>query len=215
MKTKGKLILITGSMFGGKTTYLLSRIAEHLPVNRLLFKHTKDTRYLQNQQYGISKVVTHDGQVSNVHALVVDSPTELLEVANKYHFADLIAIDEAHFFPSRELRKTVDALLSDGKDVILAGLSRKTTGFDFDWWVQYLANAMESHCFRARCVECGKPAMNVNSITGKIVNATAEDVRPVCDYHHIPWGFEDEQGSVQREATAVSEADAAADPSEV
>lgn len=109
--TKGRIELIIGPMYSGKTTSLLTRIKRHEIANRkcIVFKYIKDTRYDEKL------LVTHDklcreavpaGDLEQVSAMVSDY--------------DCIGIDEGQFF--KNLAKYCDKWANEGKIVIVAGL---------------------------------------------------------------------------------------------
>jgi len=85
--TNTHLEVICGPMFAGKTTELMSRVAQaHAAGLRVLaVKPTRDTRY------GHSELVTHTGL--RIPALAVDRIADALEYVH-----DFVAIDEIHFF---------------------------------------------------------------------------------------------------------------------
>ena len=109
----GKIEVICGPMFSGKTEELMRRlnrakIAKH---KFQLFKPTKDNRYSETD------VVTHVGdKMKCTPVIYCRDILELVEDDTK-----IVAIDEAQFF-SLQLKNTVHMLVSSGKRVILAGL---------------------------------------------------------------------------------------------
>tara|TARA_B100000674_G_C37468588_1_gene745928 strand:- start:33 stop:560 length:528 start_codon:yes stop_codon:yes gene_type:complete len=85
----GKLSLILGPMYSGKSTTLLSRYRRYKFANKkcLLIKYSKDTRYDKNN------IITHDSleyQAKNCTLL-----KEIDEIINDY---DVICIDEVQFY---------------------------------------------------------------------------------------------------------------------
>ena len=88
------LTVICGPMFAGKTTELQRRIAlAHNGGRRVLVvKPARDTRYADDA------IVTHTGV--RVAARAVATLDEIADPSSSAVAADLIAIDEIHFFAS-------------------------------------------------------------------------------------------------------------------
>jgi thymidine kinase len=103
-------------MFAGKSSELLRRVSyyESQGLNVAIVKSNKDDRY------SASHVVTHDGIRKECHA--VPSLIAFREtLMTLYTAADVIAIDEAQFFPDLTDFCTF-AADHDDKRVVLAGL---------------------------------------------------------------------------------------------
>jgi thymidine kinase len=91
----GRLEIICGPMFSGKTTELIRRIenARQLGFTTLAIKPTTDTRYAQEE------LVTHAGQ--RIQAFAALNAAEILTRVSELRISNriqIIAIDEAHFF---------------------------------------------------------------------------------------------------------------------
>lgn len=83
--------IITGCMFSGKTTELMHRVTQHLSIGQsvVVINHSIDTRY------GDTKSITsHDGK--SLKAWKVE---RLYDVDDKVKICNVVAIDEAQFFP--------------------------------------------------------------------------------------------------------------------
>jgi len=110
MGQKGKIQLILGPMFSGKSTELIRRL-KRFQVARyevLIVKYAKDVRY---DELGIA---THDKQC--LPAVAATCLSELIKQAENY---DVIGIDEGQFFPDICLAETLANL---GKIVVIAAL---------------------------------------------------------------------------------------------
>ena len=93
----GRLEIICGPMFSGKTTELIRRIesARELGFTTLAIKPTTDTRYAQKE------LVTHTGQ--RIHASAALNAAEILALVGELRISNriqIIAIDEAHLAPT-------------------------------------------------------------------------------------------------------------------
>ena len=150
----GRLEVITGCMFSGKTEELIRRL-ERVRIARgnvLLFKPTFDDRY--NQQ----AVVTHYGR--EFEALLLDPDSEslssLTEVADEetLRACSVVAFDEGNFF-SEGLSVLCEQLVKMGKRVIVAGLDLTFAGQPFDPMPTLMALADQVDKLHAVCVKCG------------------------------------------------------------
>jgi thymidine kinase len=107
----GRVELILGPMFAGKTTELLRRVDRAKLARRrcIVMKYGRDIRYSQDS------VATHD------HQTHIAIPCDRLMVhLPKCLACDLIAVDEGQFFP--DLVEFTECLTEHGKTVIIAGL---------------------------------------------------------------------------------------------
>ena len=148
-QTTGSLILITGSMFSGKTEELIRRVRCALYAHRSaqVFKHTIDTRS-EN-----AEIRSHNGVPHK--ALAVSTSEELLGKVEET--TDVVAIEEAQFFDEGIIE--VCRLLADaGDEVIAAGLDMDFKGEPFGPVPRLLAEADEVVKLRAICARCGREA---------------------------------------------------------
>ncbi len=158
---KGRLEVVCGSMFSGKTEELMRRLkrAEYAKQNVLTIKHQIDDRRTQ------TSITSHDGQerIAFVINNQKDSIDKILELANNN--ISVIGIDEIQFFPP-EIIEIICKLIDKGKRVIAAGLDLDFKGEPFGIMPTVLAIADEVTKLKAICVICGKDAHH----TQRIVN---------------------------------------------
>jgi len=152
----GKLEVITGCMFAGKTEELLRRVERARIAKKrvLLFKPSLDTRYSQEE------VVTHYGRSLPCRRLPTDISGRRfsqLVTPRGLRITDVFAFDEAHFF-GPEFPALCDALVAQDKRVIVAGLDLNFRGEPFGPMPELLASADEVMKLHAVCVVCGAPA---------------------------------------------------------
>eukprot|EP01012_Entosiphon_sulcatum_P023852 TRINITY_DN2897_c0_g1_i1.p1 TRINITY_DN2897_c0_g1~~TRINITY_DN2897_c0_g1_i1.p1 ORF type:complete len:203 (-),score=37.29 TRINITY_DN2897_c0_g1_i1:356-964(-) len=109
----GRIELILGPMFAGKSTELLRRMRrhEHGQKRCLLVKAARDTRYDD------ACVATHDRQL--MRAVSADR-LQSESIADLVSKADVIGIDEGQFFP--DLVPFAESAANHGKVVIIAAL---------------------------------------------------------------------------------------------
>lgn len=122
----GRLEVVTGCMFSGKTEELLRRAERARIAGKkvLLFKPEIDTRYAPEE------VVTHYGRSLPCRRLPGDLGWGRLVQAvgeEALRGADVLAFDEAHFF-GREFPSLCERLVALGRRVIVAGLDLNFRG---------------------------------------------------------------------------------------
>jgi thymidine kinase len=145
----GSLIVITGSMFSGKTEEVIRRVRRALYAHRSaqVFKHTIDTRSENTE------IRSHNGVPYEARA--VSTSEELLGKVEEA--TDVVAIEEVQFFDEGII--TVCRRLADaGNEVIAAGLDMDFRGEPFGPMPRLLAEADEVVKLRAICARCGREA---------------------------------------------------------
>ncbi|AAL33397.1 TK-TMK, chimeric thymidine and thymidylate kinase [White spot syndrome virus] len=110
----GRVELVTGPMFAGKSTYLKNIYQQENGGNKhcLFVKHSLETRY----GCGTGTIVTHAGEVIE-GCTTVSSIKELISVLPEV--VDVILIDEGQFFTDLVL---VNRLADKGKRIVIAAL---------------------------------------------------------------------------------------------
>ncbi len=170
----GRLEVICGPMFAGKSTTLIARLqASGVPFT--LCKPVSDTRYAHDH------VVTHDGL--KLEARAIADPSEILAM-----HTPVLGIDEAHFFGAG-LIAPVLKLLASGKRVIIAGIDRDHTGAPFEPFPRLLCEADEVVKLASRCARCNAPAVHSQRLiasTARIVVGGAESYEPRCRRCFVP-----------------------------
>ena len=144
----GRLELIYGCMFSGKTTELIRRLgaARQTGAEVVAIKPRRDTRYARD------RIVTHVGD--SFDATVIDQPEEVVSAAGG---REVVGIDEAHFFDSR-LADACRQLVELGRRVIVAMVDLDHRGRPFPAFPPLLALADEATRRTARCARCGQVA---------------------------------------------------------
>ena len=147
--TRGRIEVICGSMFSGKTEELIRRLrrAEIAKQKIQVFKPMIDNRY------HAQKVTSHNG--ADFEAVPVDSETAILQEID----ADttVVAIDEVQFF-NESIIEICEELASQGKRVICAGLDMDFRGVPFGPMPSILARAELVDKLHAICVICAEEA---------------------------------------------------------
>jgi len=146
---KGRLEVICGSMFSGKSDELIQRVrrAEFANQKTLVFKHHVDTRM------SMDCINSHNG---NKHkAIALEKPEDIRLFLTEE--TQVIAIDEVQFF-SDAIIPVVLELIEEGKKVILAGLDLDFRGIPFGPIPALLAVADCVKKLSAVCMTCGGDA---------------------------------------------------------
>ena len=181
----GRLEVICGSMFCGKTEELIRRVRRAIIARQTVkvFKPQLDDRY------GIQNITSHTGQ--SVAAIPVASSEDILELADGG--ATVVAIDETQFFDVgliEVVRRLVD---ERSLRVILAGLDTDFRGEPFGPMPQLLSIAEEVIKLHAICVVCGEDASRTQRLVdGKpaayddptILVGAQESYEARCRQHH-------------------------------
>ena len=141
----GRIEVICGSMFSGKTEELIRRLkrAKFAKQNIAIFKPKLDNRYSDVD------VVSHDH--NSFHSTPIDNCADILKLSAGY---DVVGIDEAQFFDDK-LSHVCIILAFKGIRVIIAGLDMDFRGEPFGPMPSLLAIADEVTKVHAICVKCG------------------------------------------------------------
>lgn len=146
---RGRIELICGSMFSGKTEELIRRLRRAVIAKQKVqvFKPVIDDRYhMQN-------VTSHNGAA--FQAQPVGSSQEILEQLDDD--TTVVAFDEVQFFEN-EVILICEKLAEDGKRVICAGLDMDFRGVPFGPIPALMARAENVRKLHAICVQCGEEA---------------------------------------------------------
>lgn len=155
--TLGRIELICGSMFSGKTEELIRRLRRAVIARQevQVFKPALDTRY------HVKKVTSHNGIDFEAHPVA-----EAAEILDQLHpDTTVVAIDEVQFF-NDDVIEICEQLAEQGKRVICAGLDMDFRGLPFGPMPQLMARAEQVSKLHAICVICGDEA----SRTQRLIN---------------------------------------------
>ncbi|MFN8448394.1 MAG: thymidine kinase [Anaerolineae bacterium] len=155
----GRIEVICGSMFCGKTEELIRRARRAVIARQTVqvFKPIIDDRY------SIERVTSHDGQ--NIEAQPIAHPGEIPALLSPK--TTVVAIDETQFFDV-SIVPIVEDIAARGVRVICAGLDLDFRGEPFGPMPQLLARAEDVTKLHAICVICGDEACR----TQRLVNGT-------------------------------------------
>ena len=145
MMHRGRIEVICGSMFSGKTEELIRRLkrAKFARQKVEIFKPSMDVRYSEEE------VVSHEGNA--ISSTPVDSSASILLLGSD---VDVVGIDEAQLF-DEHIVEVCNTLANSGTRVIVAGLDLDFKGQPFGPMPKLLSIADEVTKVHAICVRCG------------------------------------------------------------
>jgi len=148
VRRTGRIEVVCGSMFSGKTEELIRRLkrAQFARQRVEIFKPSIDTRYSEEE------VVSHDH--NSILSTPIDSSASILLLSSDI---DVVGIDEAQFFDNG-LVDVCNELANKGIRVIVAGLDMDYKGVPFGPMPALCAIADDVTKVHAICVRCGSLA---------------------------------------------------------
>ena len=173
MMRRGRVEVVCGSMFSGKTGELIRRLrrAQFAKQKVEIFKPAIDVRYSEEE------VVSHEG--NSIPSTPVDSSASILLMAQE---SDVVGIDEAQFF-DEHIVEVCNELASRGIRVIVAGLDLDFKGVPFGPMPALLAIADEVTKVHAICVRCGALAYVSHRIVAgekQVLLGEKQEYEPLC-----------------------------------
>ncbi len=172
-RRRGRIEVICGSMFSGKTEELIRRLkrANFAKQKVEIFKPALDTRYSEEE------VVSHDHNA--IQSTPVDSSASILLFSSNI---DVVGIDEAQFFDDG-LVDICNQLADNGVRVIIAGLDMDYKRVPFGPIPALCAIADEVTKVHAICVKCGNLAYASHRITKsekRVLLGEKDTYEPLC-----------------------------------
>jgi len=181
---QGRLEVITGPMFCGKTDELLRRLRRAIIAKQKIqvFKPGFDIRY------GSEKVTSHAG--NEYDAIPIENISEIPSLLDSG--VTVVAIDEAQFFDD-QIVPVVQDLVDQGIRVIIAGLDMDFRGVPFGSMPELLALAEFVDKLHAICMVCGEEATRTQRLVDGepayfndpiIIVGASEMYEARCRIHH-------------------------------
>ena len=173
MMRRGRVEVICGSMFSGKTEELIRRLkrAKFAKQQVEIFKPSIDTRYSDVD------VVSHDQ--NTIQSTPIDSSSSILLLAGDN---EVIGIDEAQFLDSG-LVDVCNQLANRGIRVIIAGLDMDFKGKPFGPMPALCAIADDVTKVHAICVKCGSQAYVSHRLVAsdkRVLLGETQEYEPLC-----------------------------------
>ncbi|MBQ8711400.1 MAG: thymidine kinase [Prevotella sp.] len=169
----GRIEVICGSMFSGKTEELIRRLrrAKFAKQRVEIFKPAIDVRYSEED------VVSHDQ--NHIRSTPLDSSASILLLSSNI---DVVGIDEAQFF-DMGLVDVCNELANRGIRVIIAGLDMDFRGVPFGPMPTLCAIADDVTKVHAICVKCGSLAyVSHRTIADdrRVLLGETQEYEPLC-----------------------------------
>src|ERR1700735_438737 len=195
----GRLEVITGPMFSGKSEELIRRLKRARIARQRVacFKPDIDLRYHRTSIASHSDQTHEACTVANVDRLR-EALFPLIEET------DVIGIDEVQFFDETIISLSVE-LIHLGKRVVMAGLDTTFNAEPFGPVPALMAIADEVTKLSAVCMVCGQPAIHTQRLGQSqelVVVGTAGLYEARCRAHFHP--YLDEHQSEQLELPSVN-----------
>ena len=172
-RRRGRIEVVCGSMFSGKTEELIRRLkrAKFAKQRVEIFKPAMDVRYSKEN------VVSHDS--NSIASTPIDSSASILLFTSEI---DVVGIDEAQFF-DEGLVNVCNQLANNGIRVIIAGLDMDYKGVPFGPIPALCAIADEVTKVHAICVKCGQLAYVSHRIVKndkRVLLGEKDEYEPLC-----------------------------------
>ncbi|MDE5947197.1 MAG: thymidine kinase [Prevotella sp.] len=169
----GRIEVVCGSMFSGKTEELIRRMrrAKFARQKVEIFKPAMDTRYSEDD------VVSHDRH--SIKSTPIESSAEILRLSSDI---DVVGIDEAQFLDNG-IVDICNTLANRGVRVIVAGLDMDYQGIPFGPIPALCAIADEVSKVHAICVKCGALAYVSHRIVDndrRVLLGETGEYEPLC-----------------------------------
>ena len=173
MRRPGRIEVVCGSMFSGKTEELIRRMKRAVFAHQKveIFKPAIDTRYSDED------VVSHDS--NSIRSTPVESSASILLLSSDI---DVVGIDEAQFLDDG-LVDVCNLLANRGVRVIIAGLDMDFKGVPFGPIPALCAIADDVTKVHAICVKCGNLAYLSHRIVSgdkRVMLGEQTEYEPLC-----------------------------------
>jgi thymidine kinase len=197
--TPGRIEVIAGPMFSGKSEELIRRLKRARIARQRVacYKPDIDLRYHRTAIASHSDHTHEACTVANVEHLKAELFPQLQEI-------DVIGIDEVQFFDEAIIPLTVE-LVHLGKRIIMAGLDTTFNAEPFGPVPALMAISDEVTKLSAVCMTCGAPAIHTQRLGQSqelVVVGAAGLYEARCRTHFHP--YLDENASEQLELPAVN-----------
>ena len=173
MRRPGRIEVVCGSMFSGKTEEPIRRMKRAVFAHQKveIFKPAIDTRYSDED------VVSHDS--NSIRSTPVESSASILLLSSDI---DVVGIDEAQFLDDG-LVDVCNQLANRGVRVIIAGLDMDFKGVPFGPIPAFCAIADDVTKVHAICVKCGNLAYLSHRIVSgdkRVMLGEQTEYEPLC-----------------------------------
>ena len=181
----GRIDIIIGSMFSGKSTELIRLINRYKVLGKkiLVVNHKLDKRYSENSISTHSNMVLECLSIENLNDINKDN-----KYLKEYKNCEVLVIEEAQFF--KDLYNiVVKAADIDNKIVIVAGLDGDSNREEFGDILKLIPKCDSVKKLHALCVKC-KDGTSA-SFTKRLIKNNSQiyigvsEFIAVCRYHYL------------------------------
>ena len=186
---EGKIELILGPMFSGKSTRLIELMRKYVykAKKTIMVKYYADQRYSQK-----SEVVTHDLiKYDSINCKILKNSFDTFK---EY---DVIGIDEGQFFA--DLVEVCEELALMGKIVLIAALNGDFRMEPFPVIQRIIAKADKIKLLKAYCFNCHKDAkfsLRIVQSNETVLIGAGESYKPACRECHVFFSKQREKGNL-------------------
>jgi thymidine kinase len=186
---EGKIELILGPMFSGKSTRLIELIRKSVykAKKSIMIKYFADKRYSEK-----SEIVTHD--LLKYDSIDCKNLRDSFDLLKKY---DVIGIDEGQFFP--DIVEVCQELALLKKTVIVAALNGDFRMEPFPVISRLIPKADKIKLLKAYCFNCHKDAkfsLRIVQSNETVLIGAGEAYKPACRECHVFFSKEREKGNL-------------------
>ena len=186
---EGKIELILGPMFSGKSTRLIELMRKYVykAKKTIMVKYYADQRYSEK-----SEVVTHDLiKYDSINCKLLRNSFETLK---QY---DVIGIDEGQFFA--DLVEVCEELALMGKIVLIAALNGDFRMEPFPVIQRIISKSDKIKLLKAYCFNCHKDAkfsLRIVQSNETVLIGAGEAYKPACRECHVFFSKQREKGNL-------------------
>ena len=186
---EGKIELILGPMFSGKSTRLIELMRKYVykAKKTIMVKYYADQRYSEK-----SEVVTHDLiKYDSINCKLLRNSFDTLK---QY---DVIGIDEGQFFA--DLVEVCEELALMGKIVLIAALNGDFRMEPFPVIQRIISKSDKIKLLKAYCFNCHKDAkfsLRIVKSNETVLIGAGEAYKPACRECHVFFSKQREKGNL-------------------
>jgi len=186
---EGKIELILGPMFSGKSTRLIEQMRKYVykAKKTIMVKYYADQRYSEK-----SEVVTHDLiKYDSINCKLLRNSFDTLK---QY---DVIGIDEGQFFA--DLVEVCEELALVGKIILIAALNGDFRMEPFPVIQRIISKSDKIKLLKAYCFNCHKDAkfsLRIVQSNETVLIGAGEAYKPACRECHVFFSKQRENGNL-------------------
>lgn len=186
---EGKIELILGPMFSGKSTRLIEQMRKYVykAKKTIMVKYYADQRYSEK-----SEVVTHDLiKYDSINCKLLGNSFDALK---QY---DVIGIDEGQFFA--DLVEVCEELALMGKIILIAALNGDFRMEPFPVIQRIISKSDKIKLLKAYCFNCHKDAkfsLRIVKSNETVLIGAGEAYKPACRECHVFFSKQRENGNL-------------------